>query len=58
MDYREINGRWRELHSAELHNLCSLPHIIRMTTSRRMRWAEYVACIVMERTAYMVLVGK
>jgi hypothetical protein len=39
----EITGDWRKLHNEELHNLYSSPNIIRMTESRRMRWAERVA---------------
>jgi hypothetical protein len=34
----EVKGGWRKL-----HNLFSLPSIIRMTKSRRMRWAGHVA---------------
>jgi PAS domain-containing protein len=33
----EIIGGWRKLHNEELHNLYSLPSIIRMI-ERRMRW--------------------
>jgi hypothetical protein len=36
-------GGWRKQHNEELHNLYSLPSIIRMTKSRRMRWARNVA---------------
>jgi hypothetical protein len=40
----ELNNRWLEgMHNEELHNLYSSPIIIRMTKSRRMRWAGYVA---------------
>jgi hypothetical protein len=40
----EVTGGWRKLHDEELHNLYSLPSIIiRMTKSRRMRWAGHVA---------------
>jgi hypothetical protein len=35
----EMVGDWRKLHSEVLHNLYSLATIIRMTKSRRMRWA-------------------
>jgi hypothetical protein len=35
----EVTGGWRKLHNEELHNLYSLPSIIRMIKSRRMRWA-------------------
>jgi hypothetical protein len=40
----EVTGGWRKLHE-ELHNLNSSPSIIRMITSRRMRWAGHVAPI-------------
>jgi hypothetical protein len=39
----EMTGGWRKLHNEELHNLYSSSSIIRMTTSRRVRWAGYVA---------------
>jgi hypothetical protein len=42
----------------ELHNLCTLPDIIRQYKSRRMRWAGRVAHIEEERNLYRVLVGK
>jgi hypothetical protein len=48
----EAAGRWRRLQSEELHNLYALPHIIRMTTSRRMRWAGHVALMGEMRNAY------
>jgi hypothetical protein len=34
-----VRGDWRKLHNEELHNLYSSPNIIRMTKSRRIRWA-------------------
>jgi hypothetical protein len=49
---------WRKLHNEELHNLCSLPNIIRMIKSRRMRWAGHVARMGDKRNAYRILVGK
>jgi hypothetical protein len=39
----EVTGGWRKLHNEELHNLYSSPSIIRMTKSRRIRWAGHVA---------------
>jgi hypothetical protein len=33
----EIIAGWRKLHNEELHNVYSLPYIIRMK-SRRIRW--------------------
>jgi hypothetical protein len=35
----EVSGDWRKLHNEELHNLYSSLNIIRMITSRSMRWA-------------------
>jgi hypothetical protein len=54
----EVTGEWRELHSEELHNLYSSPDINRQSKSRRMRWAEHVACMREERKVYKVLVRK
>jgi hypothetical protein len=53
-----VTGDWRKLHNEELHNLHSSPNIIRMITSRRMRWAEHVARMGEKRIAYRILVGK
>jgi hypothetical protein len=39
----ERTGQLRKSHSGELHNLYSLPNIIRQIKSRRMRWAGHVA---------------
>jgi hypothetical protein len=39
----EVTGSWRKLSNEELQNLYSWPNITRMTNSRRMRWAVYVA---------------
>jgi hypothetical protein len=39
----EVIGGWRKLHNEELHNLYCSRSIIRMITSRRMRWAGHVA---------------
>jgi hypothetical protein len=39
----EVTGGWRKLHNEELHNLCPLTGIIRMATSRMLRWAVHVA---------------
>jgi hypothetical protein len=54
----EVVGEWTELHNEELHNLYSSPDIIRQRKSRRMRWAEHVACMREERKVHNVLVGK
>jgi hypothetical protein len=37
----EMVGDWRKLHDEELHNLNTLPNIIRMSKSRRMRYTGF-----------------
>ena len=39
----EVTGEWRKLHNEELRDLYSLPNIVRVVKSRRMRWAGHVA---------------
>jgi len=39
----EVTGEWRKLHNEELRDLYSLPNIMRVVKSRRMRWAGHVA---------------
>jgi len=39
----EVTGEWRKLHNEELNDLYSLPNIMRVVKSRRMRWAGHVA---------------
>ena len=39
----EVTGEWRKLHNKELSDLYSLPDIVRVVKSRRMRWAGHVA---------------
>jgi hypothetical protein len=53
-----VTGGWRKLHNEELHNLYSLPSIIRVIKSRTMRWAWQVARMGEKRNAYKILVGK
>jgi hypothetical protein len=47
-----------KLHNEELRDLYFSPSIIRITTSRRMRWDGNVAQMGKKRTAYRLLVGK
>jgi hypothetical protein len=54
----EVTREWRKLHNKELHDLYSLPSIIRIIKSRRMRWAGHVARMGEKRNAYRLLVGK
>ena len=39
----EVTGEWRKLHTEELSDLYSLPNIVRVVKSRRMRWAGHMA---------------
>jgi hypothetical protein len=55
---REEDGSWRKLHNDELHSLYSLPNIVRMIKSRRMRWAGHVAHVGEGRGVYRVLIGR
>jgi hypothetical protein len=41
----EVKGNLREFHNEELYNLYSLPNIITVIKSRRMRWAGHVALV-------------
>jgi hypothetical protein len=54
----EVTGEWRKLCNEELNDLYSLPNIVRVVKSRRMRWAEHVARMGEDRGVYRVLVGK
>ena len=39
----EVTGEWRKLHNEEVNDLYSLPNIVRVVKSRRMRLAGHVA---------------
>ena len=54
----EVTGEWRRLHNEELNDLYTLPNILRVIKSRRMRWAGHVARMGEERGMYRVLVGN
>jgi hypothetical protein len=53
-----VTGGWRKLYNEELHNLYSLPSIIRIMKSRRMRWAGHAARMGEKRNMYRLLLGK
>ena len=38
-----VTGEWIKVHNEELNDLYSLPNIVRVVKSRRMRWAGHVA---------------
>jgi len=39
----EVTGEWKRLHNEELNDLYCSPNIVRVITSKRMRWAGHVA---------------
>ena len=45
----EVTVEWRRLHDEELNDLYSSPNIVRVVTSRRMRWVGQVARMGEER---------
>ena len=54
----EVTGEWRKLHNEELNGLYSLPNIVWVVKSRRMRWAGHVARMGEDRGVHRVLMGK
>jgi hypothetical protein len=54
----EVAGEWRKLHNEALRDLYSSPSIIRITKSRRIRWAGHVVRMGEKRNAYRLLAGK
>ena len=53
----KVTGEWRKLHE-ELNGLYSLPNIVWVVKSRRMRWAWHVSRMGEGRGVHRVLVGK
>ena len=53
----EVTGKWRKIHNEELRDLYSLPNIVRVVKSRRVRWAGHVARMGEGRGEHRVLVG-
>ena len=55
---RGVNGEWRRLHNEELHGLCRSSNVVRITKSRRLRWAGDVVRMEEGRSALKLLTGK
>jgi hypothetical protein len=54
----KVTREWRKLYNEELKDLYSLPNIVRVVKSKRMRWAGHVARMWEDRGVHRVLVGK
>jgi hypothetical protein len=54
----EVTWEWRKLHNDELNDLYSLPNIVRVVKSRRMRWAGHVVRLGEEAGVHNLLVGE
>jgi len=54
----EVTEELRKLHDEELSDLYSLPNIVRVVKSRRMRWAGHVSRMGEGRGTHRVLAGK
>jgi hypothetical protein len=46
----------KKMQKEELHNLYSMPNIIRRIKSRRIRWTRHVACMGGKWSAYTILI--
>jgi len=53
-----VTRGWRKLHNEVLNVLCSAPNIAWVIKSRKIRWANHVACMRERRSVYRVLVVK
>ena len=55
---RDANGVWRRLHNEELNSLYSLPNILRVIKSTRLRWAGHIARMDEGKGAFKIFTGK
>jgi hypothetical protein len=53
-----MNRGWRKPHREELTQFYASPNIIRVFTSKTMRWAGHTACMGEVRDKYKILVGR
>jgi hypothetical protein len=53
-----VTREWRKLHNKELSDPQSLPIVVRMIKSRRMRWVRYVARTRKRRGVYRFMMGN
>ena len=53
----EVTGEWRKQYE-EINDLYSPPNVVRVITSRRMRWAGHVARMGERRSEYKIWVRK
>jgi len=53
-----VTGELRRLLNEELRDLYCSPNVIRVIKSRRIVWAEHVACMGEKMLVYRLLVGK
>ena len=58
IQFSKTTIKWRKLHNEELSDLYSLPNIVRVVKSRKMRFPGHVARMGQGRGVYRVLVGK
>jgi hypothetical protein len=54
----EVTGEWRKLHNEEFSEMHSLPNIVLVVKSIRIRWAGHVARMGEGRGVRRVLIGK
>jgi hypothetical protein len=53
----EVTVEWRKLHNEQLSDLYSLPNIVRVVKSRRIRWAGHMVRMGEEKDVHRVFVG-
>jgi len=54
----EVASWQRKLYNERLLNLCTLPNVVKMIKSKRMRWVVLIAHMDEMENAYKILVRK